>query len=512
MISGTVSPQRNRAQAAVMALYAIKMLNYGSPIKELYTELHEDFLARLKTDRYIFFQVKTRSLGLPAFSLDHDIKTALANFVLKDSEFPNLIDQFVLISNIGFQRKKRKGSVNPYEFLSWSKRPIDENDACRSVAEEIAKIASKRDVEGSAREFTIDQVRAAMKRVDLRAELFEPNAIVLLVLAGLLKSPLAGLVDPRGLLALADDLINDMFNRAALGEFRILPGDIDPEAHFDTTHDSARILSRRVDRASLEKLISNHLNDDRLTLKGMVTKIAITPDFEIDETDESLRAKIYHLREKKRDGEPASIECNIVRLPQEGGLELQFDDLARDREVARQVVYAIGMLLDEEVTRNILATDSVWDLASAVRAFVISLNPLSDIHATSRDVAPYDLLISSDRFAHEFMSLPVDEATIVSVYQDQMMRDPFVQGSEERDINAILLDQNPYLYVSDLPRPFLTEVVLPRIILFLYLEERRSGSAGAPQNLDVSGWLIRFEHVRSLPLHDAHLGQEFPFG
>lgn len=104
---GDETLKRYRYQFTYAAIAALTLLETKSETKEVFCEHHEDVLIKLKSNKFVGIQVKTRSLDQAPFVLDDkDIVKSLSRFVELETSFPDKFDRFVIVSNAGFFKDK----------------------------------------------------------------------------------------------------------------------------------------------------------------------------------------------------------------------------------------------------------------------------------------------------------------------------------------------------------------------------------------------------------------------
>ena len=103
----------------------------------VYCEQLEDILVKLKNDKFIGIQVKTREIGRGPFRFqDPEIMHSLERFVIHERDFPNQFLNYDICSSVGFLEKKdasdlgyclkklneQKGSKSCYSEINFSER------------------------------------------------------------------------------------------------------------------------------------------------------------------------------------------------------------------------------------------------------------------------------------------------------------------------------------------------------------------------------------------------------
>lgn len=101
--------RRFRYQAAYAAILSASMLKEDSKISEVYCELHEDVLLKLRNGKFQGIQVKTRMPHLGPFDIhDGEIEKSISRFIALDGKFKDKFEGFTITSNVAFSREKNK--------------------------------------------------------------------------------------------------------------------------------------------------------------------------------------------------------------------------------------------------------------------------------------------------------------------------------------------------------------------------------------------------------------------
>jgi hypothetical protein len=93
--------------------------------EEVFYELHEDLLIKLKNDTFIGIQVKTRKdLKGNYFSVnDEEIKGAIGKFIDHEKNFPNKFSKYQLVTNCGFGNNNNASNLD--HILDYVKEKSD---------------------------------------------------------------------------------------------------------------------------------------------------------------------------------------------------------------------------------------------------------------------------------------------------------------------------------------------------------------------------------------------------
>ncbi|MBN1118168.1 MAG: DUF4297 domain-containing protein [Bacteroidales bacterium] len=101
--------RRFRYQCTYAALLSLYMFEPDSEIKEVYCELHEDIMIKLKSGKFGGIQVKTRELHLGPFELnDPEIKKSIIRFIQHELQFKDKFEHYTISTNVGFSKDKNK--------------------------------------------------------------------------------------------------------------------------------------------------------------------------------------------------------------------------------------------------------------------------------------------------------------------------------------------------------------------------------------------------------------------
>jgi hypothetical protein len=95
--------RRLRYQASYGASLCLDLLVDDHDASEVFCEHHEDFLVKMKDNKYVGVQVKTRLPGEGPFKTgDEPVKSAISRFIKLDLQFPEQFLRFVLVANCDF--------------------------------------------------------------------------------------------------------------------------------------------------------------------------------------------------------------------------------------------------------------------------------------------------------------------------------------------------------------------------------------------------------------------------
>lgn len=101
--------RRFRYQCTYAAILSLYMFETDSIIEEVYCEMHEDILLKLKSGKFCGIQVKTRENHLGPFNLDDsEIKKSIIRFIQHESKFEDKFEYYTIATNAGFSKDKNK--------------------------------------------------------------------------------------------------------------------------------------------------------------------------------------------------------------------------------------------------------------------------------------------------------------------------------------------------------------------------------------------------------------------
>ena len=110
---GDDTQRRFRFQAAYAASLSLLLFNRNSEYEALYCEQFEDILVKLKNNKFIGVQVKTRENTRGPFKFqDPEIMHALERFAKHEKDFPNYFLSYIICSNCGFVEKNDSSSLS----------------------------------------------------------------------------------------------------------------------------------------------------------------------------------------------------------------------------------------------------------------------------------------------------------------------------------------------------------------------------------------------------------------
>jgi hypothetical protein len=105
--------RRYRYQATYAAILAVGMLDGESELVEIYCELCDDILLKLKDDSFVAVQVKTRQLGdNPWKTSDQEMVSALGKFTEHERHYPGKFSKYVIATNHHFYRRPTGTSLS----------------------------------------------------------------------------------------------------------------------------------------------------------------------------------------------------------------------------------------------------------------------------------------------------------------------------------------------------------------------------------------------------------------
>lgn len=240
--------RRFRYQCTYAAIISLNMFSENSTIEEIFCELHEDILVKLKTGRFIGIQVKTRENHLGPFAIDDiEIKKSIVRFIQHESRFQNYFDHYTISTNAGFSKAKNKCLQTLINF-ALDNRPdelLKPRTKSKTWIKEIAQIANCKDKE-------VIHVLSKLKLYDKISSLqdIEYNFINKLAEILHLKNETLGLLH-----LIANNIIihhvnaSSLSNHEALSEFYILCKE------HEKTEIREIINSKRVTKENLTNII-----------------------------------------------------------------------------------------------------------------------------------------------------------------------------------------------------------------------------------------------------------------
>src|SRR4051812_28332813 len=94
--------RRFRYQNTYAAILSMNMFEAEPIIDEVYCELHEDVLLKLKSGKFAGVQVKTREIHLGPLKLgDDEIKKSIKRFLQLESKFKDKFEFYTIATNVG---------------------------------------------------------------------------------------------------------------------------------------------------------------------------------------------------------------------------------------------------------------------------------------------------------------------------------------------------------------------------------------------------------------------------
>lgn len=103
---GDETLKRFRYQITYSCIASLAILKYEN-ISEIYCEHFEDILVKLKSQKYIGIQVKTKELKWGPFECsDAAIVESIVKFIKLNSKFPDCFERFVIVTNNDFSKLK----------------------------------------------------------------------------------------------------------------------------------------------------------------------------------------------------------------------------------------------------------------------------------------------------------------------------------------------------------------------------------------------------------------------
>lgn len=323
--------RRFRYQINYTALKALQLLRAAPVLRAIYCEQVEDLLIEQVTGLFIGVQIKTRELDQQPFKAsDASIVNALSRFCVRDAQFPNHFERFVLATNFVFYQGAAPDDLQ--KLLACTRdnpglNGVGPRDKTRKYLSEIAQriglplhaiISTLAKVIVEGRKTGIDQPELEIVHAIAEIDPYSCLPIHKLRHGAVL---LRGRIWDASSLAI-DGMVLDTHDVAS-----------DLSAHLQRL----RVAKKRIDGADLEKLLSGastgEAEAELLAIANFIKRDAMPPGLGRMETKMADGAIPYaDIAEMKDD--VASLENAFLRWKERSGLRVANERLAHFQRLA----------------------------------------------------------------------------------------------------------------------------------------------------------------------------------